>query len=403
MVKNLRVLQVVPAFSNPFGGPVTVVRSVSKELAKRHEVTVYTTTALDSKHDFKPKEEEIDGYRVVYFDRTLKELCYSGMFGQLNLSFDMMKAIKRNLKRFDIVHVHSWQQFPDILVHHYATMYGVPYVLQVHGSIPRIMTKKKLKWIYDILFGYSALRDASKVIALSQVEAKQYNSMNVPRKKIEVIPNGIDLSEYSRLPSKGCFRRKFSIDDDEKIVLYLGRIHRIKGIDILVNAFANTLGKLENTRLAIVGPDDGYLSDLEALIKALKIANNVLISGPLYGRDKLKAYVDADVYVLPSRYETFPMSILEAVACETPIILTENCGITECFRDKAGLVVKADSLNLQEALLEMLMNGERRRVFRENCKTVMQRFSISETVSKLERVYEDVQTSSKLRARKTET
>jgi len=154
-------------------------------------------------------------------------------------------------------------------------------------------------------------------------------------------------------------------------------------LDILVRAFAKVIDQLDDVRLVAVGPDDGYLGELEALIRALKIENNVLIIGPSYGRDKLEAYVDADVYILPSRYEIWGMTVFEAMACGTPIILTENCGIAEHFKDKAGLVVKTDSLNLQEALLQMLMNREKQKIFRENCKTVMQKFNISETVSRL--------------------
>jgi len=262
--------------------------------------------------------------------------------------------------------------------------------LQAHGSLPRIGAWRKLKWFYDALFGYKLLRDASRVIALSRVEAEQYRCMGVPEEKIAIIPNGIDLSEYANLPPKGSFKKKFGIKEEEKIVLYLGRIHWIKGVDILVKAFANVIKKLDNIRLVIVGPDDGYLSELRALIKALRIENKVIIAGPLYGRDKLEAYVDADVYVLPSRYEIFSMSVLEALACGTPVILTENCGIAEYFRDKAGLVVKPDSNHLGEALLEMLLNQDKQKVFRENCKTVMQKFNISETVSKLEKVYQEL-------------
>jgi glycosyltransferase involved in cell wall biosynthesis len=387
----MRILQVIPVFSDPLGGTVTVVRSISKELAKRHEVVVYTTTALDLRHDFDPKEEEVNGYKVIYFKRTFKPFCYTGIFGQLNLSYGMMKAVKENLREFDVVHVHSWQQFPDIMVHHYATKYRVPYVLQVHGSLPRIIAKQRLKWIFDLLFGYKLLRDASKVVALSEIEAEQYKTAGMPAEKIAIIPNGIDLSEYADLPSKGVFREKFGIDDDEKSVLYLGRIHRIKGVDILVRAFANIVEKLDDAKLVVAGPDDGFLGELESLIRTLKIEDKVLISGPLYGRDKLEAYVDADVYALPSRYETFPMTVLEAVACGTPTILTENCGIAEYFRDKTGLVVKTDSpSHLQEALLEMLINREKQNVFRENCKTVIQKFNISETVSKLEEVYKEI-------------
>jgi len=235
---------------------------------------------------------------------------------------------------------------------------------------------------------YLAFKKPSKIVALSRMEAEQYRGMGVPEEKIAIIPNGIDLAEYADLPPKGSFKKRFDMDEDEKIVLYLGRIHRIEGIDILVKAFADVVEELDDVRLVIVGPDDGYLGELEALIKALKIEDNVLITGPLYDKDKLEAYVDADAYVLPSRYETFPMTVLEAVACGTPIILSENCGIAEYFKDKVGLVVKPDSSHIQEALLEMLLNQKRQNIFRENYKTVIEKFNISNTVSKLEICYE---------------
>jgi len=212
----------------------------------------------------------------------------------------------------------------------------------------------------------------------------------VPEKKIEIIPNGIDLSEYGNQPHKRTFKKKFGIGEDERTVLYLGRIHRIKGIDIFVKAFASVIEKLDDVKLVVVGPDDGYLGELEALTKVLKIEDKVLILGPLYGKNKLEAYVDADVYALPSRYETFPMSVLEAVACGTPVILTENCGITEYFRDKVGLVVNPDSNHLREALLEILLDQDKQDSFRESCNTVIEEFSISKTVSKLEEVYEEI-------------
>jgi len=139
----------------------------------------------------------------------------------------------------------------------------------------------------------------------------------------------------------------------------------------------------------VVGPDDGYLRELQALTNALKMEDKVLITGPLYGRDKLEAYVDADVYVLPLRYETFPMSALEAVACRTPIILTENCGITEYFRDKVGLIVKPYLNHLAESLLEILLDRKRQDIFRENCNKVIKGFNILDTTSKLEEIYEE--------------
>jgi len=238
------------------------------------------------------------------------------------------------------------------------------------------------------------LKNASKVIALNPTEAQQYVNIGIPKDKIETIPNGINLSKYRDLPMRGSFRKRFAISNNEKIVLYLGRIHKVKGLDILAEAFASVVAMLQDVKLVIVGPDDGYLEELERLIKVLGIENNVHVVGPVYGLDKLAAYRDADVYVLPSRYETFPMSVLEAVACGTPVILSENCGVAGYFKDRVGLAVKPDSSHLKEALLEILQNRERRMFFRENCKEVVEDFSISQTVSMLEKVYDELSYSS---------
>lgn len=386
----MRILLVIPYFypAWTYGGPIKVAYDVSRELVKRgHKVTVYTSNGNNSYSRIDSRIKEVDGIQVHYF-RNVSAITAREM--KLFITPSMIRTVKRDIQRFDIVHLHEYRSFQNVVAHRYARKYVVPYILQAHGSLPRIMAKQRLKLIYDVFFGYRLLRDASKVVALSQTEALQYRGMGVPEEKIEVIPNGIDLSEYGDLPPKGAFKKKFGIDDDEKIVLYLGRIHKIKGIDILVKAFAKVIEKLDDVRLVVVGPDDGYLGELEALTKALKIEDNVLISGPSYGKDKLEAYVDADVYVLPSRYETFPMTVLEAMACGTPIILSENCGISEVVRNKVGLVVKPNSNHLCEALLKMLLSQDGQNTFRENCKTVIEKFNILKTISELEKVYEEL-------------
>ncbi len=199
------------------------------------------------------------------------------------------------------------------------------------------------------------------------------------------------MSEYANLPLRGAFRKKFGIDENEKIVLYLGRIHRIKGLDILARAFSKVVKELDGVRLVAAGPDDGYLDELESLIRVLKIEDNVLIPGPLYGQDKLEAYVDADLCVLPSRYDIWGMTVLEAIACGTPVIVTENCGIADYFTDKIGLIVRAEPNHVAEALLELLLDKNERDSFRMNCHSIKEDLSISKIVSKLEEVYEEIQ------------
>jgi len=249
------------------------------------------------------------------------------------------------------------------------------------------MGKEKLKKLYDILFGNHILKNAKKIIAVTDIEKEQLKNFGISEEKIEIIPNGIDLEKYENLPSRGCFRKKFGIYEDEKIVLYLGRIHRIKRIDILVKAFADIIEDLDDVKLVIVGPDDGYLADIESLIKDLKIENNILITGPLYGMDKLEAYVDADVYVLPSSYEIWGMTIIEAMACGTPILITQNCGLADFVDNNVGVTFELDCENLKETLFEMLTNDKKLKIFREKCKEVVKTFDIKRVVKKLENVY----------------
>jgi len=382
---------VCPPTSNVADGITTVVQNVTKELAKRgNEVAVYTSDMLDQRGNtsLKPKKQVINNVTVYYLRSLWRHKTFI-------VTPSIIPLLSKRLSDFDIIHIHDCRSFQGIFAYLFARVKNVPYVFQPHGSYLCSLldspTKKVAKVALDKLVSGRIIQNASKIIALSQVEADQYECAGVPMQKITIVPNGIDLTEYSDLPYKGSFKKKFGLNNNEKIVLYLGRIHEIKGIDILVRAFEKILHELGDVRLVIVGPDDGYLCELEALIRTLGIQNNVLIVGPLYGKNKIAAYVDADVYVLPSRYEIFGITVLESVACGTPIIITDACGLADYFSDKVGMVVKADSISqLREALLEMLLNQKRREIYKGNCKTALQKFNIYEIVSQLEKVYEDM-------------
>ncbi|MDH5690984.1 MAG: glycosyltransferase [Candidatus Bathyarchaeota archaeon] len=382
----MKILQVVPFFSPVHGGSAIAPYHLSRELARRgHDVTIFTS-------DYKLSQEWVKSLHQVKVYPFKTRFSWAKFY----ITPNIIKNAKEEVRCFDIIHMHNYRSFQNFSVHYYANKYSVPYVLQAHGSLPRIMAKQRLKLIHDKFFGYRLLRHASKVIAVSATEVQQYKAVGVPEEKIEVIPNVIDLSEFADLPSIGSFRKKFSLDDNEKIVLYLGRIHQTKGLDILFKAFASLAEKIEHVRLAIVGPDDGYLSELKVSAKALNIEDDVLLVGPLYGKEKCEAYVDADVYVLPSKYEIWGITALESVACGTPVILTENCGVADYLKNKVGLVVKHDTDDLREALLEMLLNDHKRSVFKKNCKALVEDFDASKIVPKLERIYEQMVDSSRL-------
>jgi len=183
------------------------------------------------------------------------------------------------------------------------------------------------------------------------------------------------------------------MDEEKKIILYLCRIHRTKGIDILVKAFANIVEKLDDVRLVVVGPDDGYLGELEALTKALKIEDKVLISGPLYGKDKLEAYVDAEVYVLPSRYEIWGMTVLEAYACGKPVIASKIDGLKNLVKnEETGLLFEPGNVEQLMKSMLLLLNDQNKaeKIGLRGKQLVKENFTIEKTVDKFEVVYREI-------------
>jgi len=349
----MKILQVLSAFypAWKYGGTVPAVFNVSKELVKRgHDVTVYTSDTIDNKTRQKEKYLEIEGIKVYYFRNLSNRLAWN----RLSFSPGIIPKVRREIKTFDIVHSQSLRCFQGIVAHHYATKYGIPFVVQPRDTYMTFFQKGGLKRVFDRVFGHRMFRDAAMVIAERPTEAKQYQDTGMDRNRIEILPLGVDLSEYDNLPERGVFREKYNLSDRQKIVLYLGRIDRVKGPDLLVEAFSGLANNMDDVTLVIVGPDAGYLSELKELIREKRIEKKVIFTGSLLGKDKLAAYVDADVYVMPSWHEGFSITPLEAYACGTTVITTDLCGTAEWMANDFDYVIPYDRDRLEETMNKAL-------------------------------------------------
>lgn len=262
----MKILQVVPYFypAEAYGGPVPVTGHVTKELVQRgHEVTVYTTDTMDGSTRQKARYLEIGGVKVHYFRNLSNSLAWHRLF----FAPGMVPHLRKKIKTFDVIHLQDYRTFQNIVVHHYAKKNGIPYVLQAHGSVGAFFQKGFLKRTYDTIWGHKILRDASKAIAVTKIEAEQLKNVGVSEDKIKIVPPGIDLSGFENLPQRGDFRNRYGLNSSQRIVLYLARIHKIKGPDLLVKAFTRLVGEVSDTQLVVVGPDDGYLPALKKMVK----------------------------------------------------------------------------------------------------------------------------------------
>lgn len=386
----MKILHSIPYFAPAwdYGGPVRSCYNLAKQLARKgHDVTVFTTDSLDGNKRLKQLHEILDDVTIKRFRNISNTLSY-----RYNISTPIgLTGCPKDFGDYDIVHMHEYRTLQNILVRRHAKRHNIPYILQARGGLTTFFYKGALKKTFDRLWGYRILRDAAKVIALTKIEVGQYQEMGLPDDKIVVLPNGIDLAEFEHLPPKGQFREKYNIDNSTKIILYLGRLHQIKGIDLLVKAFCKLREDFKNVRLVITGPDDGFLGTLEEMVRELAIEEKVLFTGPLHGEARLAAYVDTEVYVLPSFYEIFGITVLEAMACGTPVIVTDRCGLAEEVDKQAGLVVPYDEKILSQALAEILGDELMRLEFGTKGRAlVREKFNWEKITERVEQIYEQV-------------
>lgn len=382
----MKILQAFDLFSPAYGGgTVALMYQLSRALAQRgHEVVIYTS-------DFKLDQEYVDslpGVKIRPFP------CWSSL-AAFYLTPGIIREAKRRLRDFDIIHLNCYRNFQNIVLHHYTQKYKIPYVLEAHGSTPRFVRRRGfkwlLKWLFDVTFGHRLLRDASRVIAETEIEANEYREVGVNQDKIVLLPPPFDIDEFSQLPPSGLFRSRYNIKE-RHIILSLGRIHWIKGLDFLVESFYRLTQYRSDVILVIVGPDDGYKSALEKLINTLNLSDRVLFTGFLDREEKLSALVDADMLVQTSIHERGARSPFEVVLCNTPIIVSKNTGAgAEVSKIDAGYLVEYGNKDeLTSTMQYILDNPAKAQNKIQKAKDYIEaNLSLAKGIEKYEKLYKE--------------
>lgn len=377
----MKILQVIAYFTPRKGGDVNVCYNLSKQLAMRgHEVTIAT-----SDHEFdKEYADSIEqvGVKVIPF-HCIADIC------AFLVTPSIRKWMKFNINDFDLIHMHNFRSYQNNIVHYYAMQHKVPYILQAHGSVLRIVQRQFLKTLYDAVWGYRLLKNAIKVIAVTNNEVEQYIQMGVDQKKIAVISNGIDINKLNSKKNHGAFRKKIDIND-ERLVLFLGRIHQGKGVDYLIRSFGRVLENENNAILVVVGPDDGYKRELERIIEELGIGNRVKFVD--YISNVSEAYTDADVLIYPAIYEIFGLVPFEAIICGTPVIVSDDSGCGEIVKeaDCGYLVRYGDVDGLKNKIIHVLNNpDEAKKKVLQGKEYIFNNLTWDSIITKVEEVYEN--------------
>ena len=270
------------------------------------------------------------------------------------------KFLKRDIMNFDVVHMHVFRTYQNLILYKYCKKFKIPYIMDAHGSVPYATRKPVIKRLFDNVWGRKMLRDASWVVAETEVGINEYLEIepDLNRSKMTILSPPFDTDEFKILPKKGEFRKTIGLSNEIPLIMFIGRVHHIKGNDFLIRGFAELIKKKPNAVLAIIGSDDGHMEECKKLSIELGIKEKVLFPGFLASADKNAALVDADIVAQMSRQEQGAWAPFEAVLCNTPIVTTDHTGAGEDVKKiNAGATVRFDDTqDLCDTMLNILDN-----------------------------------------------
>lgn len=293
----------------------------------------------------------------------------------------------------DLVHVHGIWQYPSAAVLRWHKLTGLPYVVSPHGLFnPWALKQARFKKaIARLLYVNSFLTNASAFIVSTDTEKAITSELNLT-KEILVLPNGTDLRSSKVIERSATLENKKTA----KSLLFLGRIHPTKNIPNLLHAWKliTDSARFNNDwRLEIAGW--GRKRDekkVTKLARELKLDSTVNFLGPLYGERKFEAFTNADAYILPSINEAFPVTLLEAWSCKTPVLMTDFCNLQVAFDRNAAVRVGTSAGEMALDILQFfeMTNAERRQLTVSGEQLVRDLFSWESVSLKALRQYSSV-------------
>jgi glycosyltransferase involved in cell wall biosynthesis len=368
-VRIAHVLTYVSA-DGAYGGPLAVMVAQCRELAARgHHVEVFA--GWDGVATL-----EIPGVTVHLF-RVFRAvpMGFSGL-----VSPALFRELTGRARQFDVLHVHLSRDLiaaPTVL----ATLLRgrSPRVyLQTHGMVkPDARPKAR---VFDLAIR-PILRRSTSVLALTTADADRVAAVAKGGVSIVELPNGVPAQEHGRTGT----------EDGAGVpeVLFLARLQPRKRVQLFAEAAALLLAEGLKARFAVVGPDEGDLAELRRFVDSRGLADSIVYEGaipPGTAPDRLRS---ADVYVLPSLNEPFPMTVLEAMSVGVPTVISATCLIADRLREHEAVVLfDGGAAELAEAIRGLLVDPVARRALGERARTVAERyFTAGAVVDLLEHYY----------------
>jgi glycosyltransferase involved in cell wall biosynthesis len=341
---RLRILQVINSLDPKLGGTVEFVRQIGTAIAQAgHTVEVAVCG------------DEPDAAWLQEF--PLKAHALGPAIGGYAYSTKFKNWLKSHGRTYDAWIINGLWQYHALGASSVARVIGIPYFVYPHGMLdpwnrrahPFKYLKKVLYWL---LFERATLESASGVLFTSQEEARLARGyLPSTHWSCHTIGNGIGEPPQVATEHVSSFRAKHGLSEEDRVLLFLSRIHPKKGVDLLLRAFT----ALSKDRFTLVIAGEGstsYVAGLKSIARDLGIESRIRWVGHLEGQAKWAAFTACECFVLPSHQENFGIAVVEALSTGTPVCTTTAVNIHEHITEyAAGFVCRDDQKALAEALV----------------------------------------------------
>jgi glycosyltransferase involved in cell wall biosynthesis len=375
----MRILHVTTSLNPAFGGPAEGLKQIAiREVAVGHTVEVVTLNDANAPW-------------LQNYPLTVHAL------GQPNNSYyysaQLLPWLRAHAHRYDAVIAHGLWQYHSFAVWRTLRNSNTPYFIFTHGMLGpwfklTYPLKHLKKWLYWPWAEYRVLRDARAVLFTCEEERRlARQSFWLYRCKEVVVGYGITPPSGDPETLKMLFLDRFPGLRDKRLILFLGRIHSVKGCDLLIKAFAEVAAQDDSLHLLMSGPDhSGWQGKLTDLGAQLGINERITWTGMLSGEFKWGAYHAAEVFALPSHHENFGIVVAEALACSVPVLISNKVNIwREIQTDGAGLVDDDDLAGTVRLLQRWLRttSDQQQEIRHKALNCFYKHFEISAAVSNL--------------------
>ena len=355
----MKVLHVIPFFSGSCGGPVQAVTQLCQELRNQGVETAIATTTIDQ-----DKTRVIpDSVPVYSFSRQICSILPS----EFAFSLGLKHWLKQHSREFDLLHIHYLFTYPSAVACHYARKYKIPYILTPEGMLSQECLKRSAlkKKFYMSFFEKNNLKNASAIHFICEEEMRDARIRNLKLENRYIVqPYGLNFDKFDDLKNfKGVFKKKYPLTKGKKIILFLSRLDQIKGLDLLIPALKMLAGRRDDFIFVLAGTGNkNYVKALNTMLGKSGLSGLAILTGFLDGNEKLSAFADADIFVLPSYHENFGMAAVEAMTAGLPIVISNKVGIHKLVETaQAGIVAGLNAGEVAFAI-ERIISDERLRL-----------------------------------------